>query len=280
MSFTTADGGMSVHPPSSFDDELHQRVYEYVERHGAVESDELARSIRIESERAQSKPARADTYTESVCPPTEDLESCLETLKERGYLTESNGKLRVAVPGTTVEHECNAGTVTIRPAREEDRDDVIEVMRTVADEGTYIVAENVATELERDSALVRATEDRSRVCFVATLVPEDDEAGDGDVVAWLHVDAHELPSLAHTAELTVGVAPAVRRQGIGSALLEYGLEWADEVGYRKLYQNVPATNEGAIAFLEDNGWKREGVHEDQYRIDDEFVDEVMLSIWP
>jgi len=58
--------------------------------------------------------------------------------------------------------------------------------------------------------------------------------------------------------VTVGVDPGFRRQGIGSSLLEYGLEWASDAGYQKLYQNLPATNEAAIEFLEENGWQREG----------------------
>ena len=291
---------MSVQPrisPEEFDDELERTIYEYVERNGAVEPAELAQAIRIESGTTHSKPARSGTYTESVCPPAEDLESCLERLTDRGYLTETDGKVRLALGGTSTELALEDATVTVRPAREEDREGVVETMREVADEGPYIVAENVATRLERDSALVRANEERSRVCFVASLEsesdgtdgddePDADAAGeaaadtDSDIVGWLHIDAHELPSLAHTAELTLGVAPEFRRKGIGSSLLEYGLEWAGDAGYRKCYQNLPATNETAIEFLEENGWQREGVHEEQYRIDDEYVDEVMLATWP
>ncbi|ADB59601.1 GCN5-related N-acetyltransferase [Haloterrigena turkmenica DSM 5511] len=291
---------MSVQPrmsPEEFDDELERTIYEYVERNGAVEPAELARAIRIESGTTHSKPARSGTYTESICPPAEDLESCVQALTERGYLTESDGKIRLALGGTPTELALEDATVTVRPAREEDREGIVETMREVADEGPYIVAENVATQLERDSALVRANEERSRVCFVASLESESDEGGgddesdvdaatgagadtDSDVVGWLHLDAHELPSLSHTAELTLGVAPAFRREGIGSSLLEYGLEWAGDAGYRKCYQNLPATNETAVEFLEDNGWRREGVHEEQYRIDDEYVDEVMLAAWP
>ncbi|WP_440766110.1 N-acetyltransferase family protein [Natronorubrum sp. DTA7] len=284
---------MSVHPTFSFDDEIQRTVYEYVERNGAVDPNELARSIRVDSGTTHSKPARSGTYTESVCPPTADLEACLESLKDRGYLTESNGKVRVAFSATPTEFECEAGTVTLRLAREEDRDGIVETMREVADGGTYIVAENVATQLERESALARANEERSRVFFVAVLESEDDdgESEDADepatdagseshVIGWLHVDAHELPSLRHTAELTVGVDPEFRRAGVGSNLLEYGLEWAGEADYHKIYQHVPATNEAAIEFLEDNGWQREGEHVDQYRIDDAYVDEVMLATWP
>ncbi|WP_049889160.1 GNAT family N-acetyltransferase [Natronolimnohabitans innermongolicus] len=286
---------MSVHPTLSFDDELHRRIYEYVERNGAVSADELMRSIRVESDAPQSKPARSGTYTESVCPPSADVEACLETLRERGYLTGPDEEIRIALSALETEFECDDGTVRIRPAREADRDGLLETMRGVADESTYIVAENVATQLERDSALVRANEERSRVCFVASLerdAESETDEGDGDdpateaavddseIVGWLHLDVHELPSLSHTAELTVGVDPGYRRQGIGSSLLEYGLEWAARTGYHKVYQSLPATNEGAIAFLEDEGWEREGVRTEQYRIDGEFVDEVTLAAWP
>lgn len=274
---------MGLHAPRSFEDDVRRAVYEYVERHGAASTAELARSIRIEDERPQSKPARSGTATPDVFPARDDLRSAIEELKRDGHLVETDGKLRLALEGVPTEREFAEGTVTIRPAREEDRTGLIEAMRTVGSEGPYVVAENVADQLEREPALVRATADRSRVCFVAVLERDDADADEPEptdsIVGWLHLDAPELPSLCHTAELTVGVVPDYRREGIGSALLEYGLEWAADE-YRKVYQSLPATNERAIAFLEENGWTREGVREDHYRIDDEFVDEVQFAIWP
>ncbi|WP_408959385.1 N-acetyltransferase family protein [Natrinema sp. 74] len=287
---------MSVYPATPFEDDVQRRVYEYVERNGAVTPAELERSIRIETDRPNSKPARSGTYTETVPPESDDLRSCIAALKDDGYLTESDGALRIALSASPSDLECEDGTVVIRPAREEDRDGIVETMRAVADDCTYVVAENVTAELEREPALVRANEERSRVFFVAVLETEseaDEEAtaagdetddaestAEGEVVGWLHVDAPELPSLRHTAELTVGVDADHRRQDIGSSLLEYGLEWATDEGYQKIYQRVPATNETAIEFLEANGWQQEGTHEGQYCIDDEFVDEIMLATWP
>ncbi|WP_265110195.1 GNAT family N-acetyltransferase [Halosolutus halophilus] len=283
---------MSVYSTLSFDEPIQRTIYEYVERHGAVTADELARSIRVDTGPSHSKPARSATYTDEKPLSPEELGSCLEVLKEQGYLTETNGKLRIAVAGSPTALDLGDGTVTIRPAREEDRPGVVETMRTVADDGTYIVAENVAAQLERESALIRANDERSRMFFVAAFEPAaDDEDGSDaetgaeatdaeEIVGWLHVDAPELPSLRHTAEVTVGVRPDFRRNEIGSTLLEDGIEWAADAGYRKIYQSVPATNEEAIAFLEANGWNREGTREEQYLIDDEFVDEVLLATWP
>ncbi|OLZ42714.1 GCN5 family acetyltransferase [Natrinema saccharevitans] len=276
-------------PAGSFATDLQRRVYEYVERNGSVTRDELARSITVDDGRATSKPARSGTYTESVPPTPDELRTCLEALQTEGHLTETDGELRVALAATTTDLDCEDGRVTIRPARGRDRAGIIETMRTVATDGPYVVADHVATDLERDRALVRANEDRSRVVFVAILEGDaaDDEDGeepsdstDGDVVGWLHVDAPERRALRHTAEVTVGVDPDHRRQEIGTELLAYGLEWAVDAGYEKCYQHVPATNEGAIAFLEENGWEREGTHEGQYCLDGEYVDEIMLAVWP
>lgn len=276
---------MRGHPTDSIDDELHRRVYEHVERRGAVEPAELARSITVDAAPPTSKPARSGTYTESVRPPSAALESAIETLKEQGYLTETEGKLRLALETTPTTLECGAESVTIRPAREEDRNGIVETMRTVADESTYVVAEPVACRLERDDPLRRVTDERSQVCFVATRAAGDDgdsDRGNGDasVVGWLHLEGHDLAPLAHVANLTVGVAPDYRRQGIGSGLLEYGREWAAGAGYRKLTQQIPATNDDAIAFLEAAGWHRECVRADQYRIDDAFVDAVAVATRP
>lgn len=278
---------MSVHPTLAFEDDVQRRIYEYVERHGAVTADELARAIRVEDGPSQSKPARSATYVEELPISPERLRASITGLKDDGYLVETGGKLRVALSATPTEHEIAGGRVTIRPAREEDREGLVGAMREVAREGKYIVAENVAEKVERESAVIRANEEQSRVFFVAVLEPEPDEADDRDevtapdeeVVGWLHIDAPELPSLRHTAELTVGVVSEQRREGIGTTLLEYGLEWAG-TDYRKIYQSVPATNERAIEFLEANDWQREGEREEHYLIDDEFVDEVMLATWP
>ncbi|WP_459886289.1 N-acetyltransferase family protein [Halostagnicola bangensis] len=274
---------MSTHPTFSFDDPIQRRVYEYVERNGAVPQSELARAIRVEADDSHSKPARSGVYRKQVRPSIERLQEAVDELKTGGYLLEANGHLRVGVTAPETKRELEEGVVRIRPAREADRDGLVDAMYVVATEGEYIVAENVAERLNRDSALVRANEDRSRVFFVAELESTvgigDGEEATTEIVGWLHLDAPELPSLRHTAEVTVGVRPDARREGIGSSLLKYGLEWAEDAGYQKITQGLPATNERAIDFLEEHGWQREGEREGQYCLEDSLVDEVLLATW-
>ena len=99
--------------------------------------------------------------------------------------------------------------------------------------------------------------------FVATV--------DDDVVGWVHIKHPESEKLSHTAELTVGVLEKYRGYGIGSHLLERGVDWGATQGFEKIYNSVPATNDDAIAFLEAHDWEVEAVRADQY------VDETMLA---
>ncbi|NHN58426.1 MULTISPECIES: bifunctional helix-turn-helix transcriptional regulator/GNAT family N-acetyltransferase [Halorussus] len=233
-----------------FDHEDRKRIYEYVESHGEVDAADARDRLRVDP----------GGFRHHVA-----------ILKRDGYLAERDGKLRAAFDeGAAEEYDTDEVSFVIRPARQEDLSGIVGAIREVAEQGSYIVAESVADEIDHDEALLRHNEIESRMFFVATVGEE--------VVGWVHLYAPELDKLAHTAELTVGVLEAYRDHGIGSHLLERGLEWAASNGYEKVYQSVPSTNEDAIGFLEDHGWETEAVREDHYKIGGEYVDEVMMAV--
>ena len=233
-----------------FGHEDRKRIYEYVESHGTADPERVERELRID-------PAGFRHH--------------VAILRRDGYLEEVDGELRVALDaGEEEEFERGDLRFHIRPARQEDLGGIVGAIRQVAEEGTYIEAESVADLLDHESALLRHNELESRVFFVATV-------GD-EVVGWVHLNAPELEKLSHTAQLTIGVVDGYRGHGIGSHLLERGLEWAAKNGYEKVYQSAPSTNETAIEFLEEHGWEIEAVREDHYKIADDYVDEVMMAV--
>ncbi|UPW00118.1 helix-turn-helix domain-containing GNAT family N-acetyltransferase [Halorussus gelatinilyticus] len=250
-----------------FDHEDRKRIYEYVESRGEVDF-EAARDVL------------------GVDPG--GFRHHVAILKRDGYLEEHDGKLRASFEeGTAEEYETDGVEFTIRPARQEDLSGIVGAIRSVAEQGSYIVAESVADEIDHDEALLRHNEIESRMFFVATVgggeARSASEASTGirpgdDVVGWVHLYAPELDKLAHTAELTVGVLDDYRGHGIGSHLLARGLEWAGSNGYEKVYNSVPSANETAIEFLSEHGWETEAVREDHYKIGGEYVDEVMMAV--
>lgn len=233
-----------------FGHEDRKRIYEYVERHGAVDPDEVQERLGLDP----------GGFRHHVA-----------ILKRDGRLEQEDGTLRVTIDaGAEEEYVSEDLEFHIRPARQEDLTGIVGAIRQVAEEKTYIEAESVADEIDHEDALLRHNELESRMFFVATV--------EEDVIGWVHLYAPELEKLSHTAELTVGVLEEYRTHGVGSHLLSRGLEWASSNGYEKVYQSVPSTNEEAIAFLEEHDWDTEAVRQDHYKLNGHYVDEVMMAV--
>jgi L-amino acid N-acyltransferase YncA len=233
----------------TFETRDRKRIYEFVDSRGEATVDELV---------------DADLLTDP-----DRYQQLIAVMKRDGLLEEDDGTLRPAMDaGVEETHDIDGTEVTIRPARQEDISGIIGVMKQIADEKRYIVAEDVARELAADSALMRGDLEDRRF-FVATI--------DDEVVGWCGVERPQLEKLAHTAELTLGILEEYRDEDIGSHLLQRAMSWAKKEDFHKVYNSVPSTNISGIEFLEDHGWDTEAIRRNHYRIDDEFVDEVMMA---
>ncbi len=225
-------------------------IYQYVERYGTVEYDDARRALNMSPE----------AFGHHVA-----------VLRRDGIVARTDeDELRIAFEDESEETYVDEGLeVTIRRAREDDLTGLVGAIREALSDRSYIEGETIADVVESENVLLRHNEVHSRVFFVATV--------HGDVVGWVHVNAPELEKLRHTAELTVGVIDEYREHGIGTKLLDRGVDWALANDFEKLYNSVPATNGTAIAFLEHRGWDTEAVRADHYKIGDDYVDEVMMA---
>jgi len=240
---------MELTEPLQFDHADRKDIYEYVESRGSVSRDELREGLHMEPR---------------------PLGHHVAILKRNGTLEERDGELRVAYEDS-VEEEFSAQNVefTIRQARQEDLTGLVGAIRQAIGGKTYVDAETVADVVDSEGVLLRHNELESRIFFVACV--------DDEVVGWVHLKHPEIDKLSHTAELTVGVLDQYRGLGIGSHLLERGLEWAAKQGFEKIYNSVPSTNEEGIEFLEEHGWETEAIREDHYKLDGDYIGEVMLA---
>lgn len=240
---------MSLIEQPTFDSDASRQIYRYVERNGSVSPEEIRRIVDL---------------------PGEEIDEHLDALVVEGMLEEQDGVLRPAFEfGTETEHETADFTYTVRPARNEDFEQLVETIREVTSKRTYAIGEQLAEELRYEGTVSRYTTAWSRLFFVATV--------DDYVVGWSHLDLPMTEKLRHTAQLTIGVLESYRGYGIGKRLMDRGLEWADANGYQKVYNSVTETNGNAITFLRRHGWIREAVREDHYTIGDRQVDEVMMA---
>jgi RimJ/RimL family protein N-acetyltransferase len=107
----------------------------------------------------------------------------------------------------------------------------------------------------------------------AVFVAETDEG----IVGRLSLGRDPHPASRHVADLGLMVAANARRRGIGRALLQQSVEWARDVGVRKLELHVFPHNDAAIALYEDFGFRREGYRKAHYRRGPEFLDAILMA---
>ena len=232
-----------------FESSVHRRIFEFVERNGSVKPQEAADAVRIDPERFHHE---------------------LTILKRDGYIDERDGMLTVSLEAGEAEEFVSDGIrYEIRPAVQADLSGILGCMRQIAEERTYLVAETVGEVLDHEGVLIRHNGASTRMFFVATVGK--------DVVGWAHLEAPRVEKLSHAAELTVGVLDEYRRHGIGGQLLERSINWAADQGYEKVYNSIPATNQDAARFLERHAYETEAIRRDHYKIDDDYVAELMMA---
>jgi RimJ/RimL family protein N-acetyltransferase len=102
---------------------------------------------------------------------------------------------------------------------------------------------------------------------------------DGQVVGSLGMRGNKRRATRHVVSIGIAVHPQFRGQGIGSALLQRGLEWAKETGtVRRIELTVYARNEGAIRLYQRCGFVEEGRHRDTFCKSGEYIDSLTMAM--
>lgn len=85
-----------------------------------------------------------------------------------------------------------------------------------------------------------------------------------------------LPSNAHVLELNIAIHPAYQRLGIGRTLMDALVRLAAERGVRKLSLRVLSSNPGAVAFYESCGFAEQGRLVEEFLLDGNYVDDILM----
>ena len=98
------------------------------------------------------------------------------------------------------------------------------------------------------------------------------------IVGGLTFDGGQRPRLRHVGEFGISVAQGYAGLGIGRAMIEYMIAWAERSGVvRKLNLKVRVDNAGAIRLYERMGWVHEGRTTRDTLIDGQFNDCLLMG---
>jgi ribosomal protein S18 acetylase RimI-like enzyme len=98
------------------------------------------------------------------------------------------------------------------------------------------------------------------------------------IVGEVDITVKDFARIRHNGSLTIGILPEYQGQGLGAALMDHAIRWADERGVTRIEISVFASNEPAKALYEKYGFVLEGVRKNFLRNDDgTFTDDLMLA---
>ena len=163
--------------------------------------------------------------------------------------------------------------VLIRRAVPDDAAPALEYLRRVGSETPNLTfgAEGPGlTEAEERDYFARvAASDNSLAIFALV---------DDTIVGGLTFDGGKRPRLRHAGEFGISVAQEYAGLGIGRALIEYMIAWAERSGViRKINLKVRVDNAGAIRLYERLGWVHEGRTTRDTLIDGHFNDCLIMG---
>jgi RimJ/RimL family protein N-acetyltransferase len=162
-------------------------------------------------------------------------------------------------------------SVVVRHARPEDAEAHIANFNAIAAERIYVMTETFPRTVEEIRTQFRDAGPRSSLWLVAEA--------DGRVIGGANLLRGRWEKNGHTAELGVAILAPYRGIGLGELLLRACLEWAREVGIRKVRLGVFASNERAIALYRKVGFREEGRLRREVVLDGRPVDEVLMALW-
>jgi RimJ/RimL family protein N-acetyltransferase len=164
-------------------------------------------------------------------------------------------------------------SVLIRRAVPDDAGAALEYLRGVGGETQNLTfgAEGPGlTELEEREYFARVAGSDNSLAIVA-LVGET-------IVAGHTFDGGTRPRLRHVGDFGISVARDYAGLGIGRAMLEYMIAWAERGGVvRKINLKVRVDNLGAIRLYERMGWVHEGRTTRDTLIDGHFIECVFMG---
>ncbi len=81
----------------------------------------------------------------------------------------------------------------------------------------------------------------------------------------------------HVVDVGIALLKPFRELRIGTKLLECMVTWANLVGYEKLTATVISTNRRALNLFTGLGFVKEGIRVQQFKIQNQYVDEILLG---
>ncbi len=166
----------------------------------------------------------------------------------------------------------NGETITIRPAEPVDSCEIIDTIRSNAQERSYVLMEQYGKTVKSEQAYISGIDRNKNLLIVAAVGVEVIGC-----LAALQADGGKREETAHILHVGLHLKEAYRGLGIGGQMLSYAVEWAREAGFGKIEASIFTMNKVSLKLFSHAGFTEEGVRHKRIRLGSEFIDEVLMG---
>lgn len=162
--------------------------------------------------------------------------------------------------------------ITVKLATPEHYDEGIATWESVTKEKVYLLTETLRPNT-KDIWKERWANNGNEVMFA--LAEIGGEIAGGSVLTMYSIAS----KTEHVRELGMWIIKEHRSNGLGNALMDYTLQWAQNNGkIKKILLGVWSTNTNAMNLYLKSGFHIEGSHIKIAKINNSYVDEVLMSL--
>jgi RimJ/RimL family protein N-acetyltransferase len=166
--------------------------------------------------------------------------------------------------------------VILRLIEEGDVEGIWANFNEVVEERIYLPTFSpVLTEWERNS-WYRDLDLNDNFCIVAI---DPDQPYPAAVVGQCTIENLEWEAAEHVGLLGIIIQKGFRNQGLGQAVIEYAKQEAKKRGKEKIILTTFATNAMGLQLYKRCGFREAGRYTKQYKIDNKYIDEVLMECW-
>lgn len=148
----------------------------------------------------------------------------------------------------------------------------LDLIKQVAEEGQYLMEDSV-DQNRIEWTKKQMTMNGEEVLFIVAKA-------DGKIVGNLDLVRYgRWSKTAHVRYLDMAVLDGFRSIGVGTALMEYSMNWAKAKGFEKIILEVFSTNERAINLYRKFGFIVEGINKSAVKILGDRVDIIQMGLF-
>ncbi len=175
-------------------------------------------------------------------------------------------------------HLSDGRWVLLRPARSADAHLLLEALNEVANDGRFLLRRSweITPDLER--RWINVALGGTDLVVVAMLLENEQTRHEIEPAGGLSLVRGRPEFIRHTAELGMWLRAAYREHGLGSAMLEYALDWAAAQGdIEKITLSARSSNRRALNLYRKYDFYEEGRRLGYIKTEQGYEAEVLLS---